>query len=512
MSAYPPEKAGIPGQSTLPTRSTTLSSGAGGYETDEEAITDAAPSNTIGLLLERLQAWKHACGYLENYVTATEKLQKEQSKEYSRVLKSISDPLKEGHHFDQALGGVAGLFENMRANTQVRPQLPHRNALLMLQALANSHLETSKSLDGQVLPILQRLHKEIKNKHSELTSGAGKSAKSVDVAKNNSQKRIELLGQYAAAFDSTGGKIDAHNDPYVLHRGIQHTLHKQVLEENNSRQDLISVQQNFQIFEAHIVQTFQQAFQQFLTYVGGRADREKAMYLDIVSNAQNIAPDFEWNKFQHRQGNMLLDPSAPKRGISHITYPNQHHAATKPLIAGTLERKSRGMGGLTGYKTGFYVVTPAKYLHQFDSEDDIHKDPTPELSLYLPDCTVGAVSDAKFNVKGKDASKGKVGSAFQIAHEINFKAHTAADAQKWRDIIASCATGTNELPDSAVTSPTSPTDARGPGALQTQNLPVDGGLESGGGVGTASAGGAGMTPAGGQTSGVVDSPVMPSKS
>ena len=37
--------------------------------------------------MERLQAWKHACGYLEDYITATEKMQKAHSKEYEKVLK-----------------------------------------------------------------------------------------------------------------------------------------------------------------------------------------------------------------------------------------------------------------------------------------------------------------------------------------------------------------------------------------------------------------------------------------
>jgi hypothetical protein len=32
---------------------------------------------------------------------------------------TVKDPLKEGHHFDQSLGGVAGMFENIRSNTQV---------------------------------------------------------------------------------------------------------------------------------------------------------------------------------------------------------------------------------------------------------------------------------------------------------------------------------------------------------------------------------------------------------
>jgi hypothetical protein len=33
---------------------------------------------------------------------------------------TVKDPLKEGHHFDQSLGGIAGMFENIRSNTQVR--------------------------------------------------------------------------------------------------------------------------------------------------------------------------------------------------------------------------------------------------------------------------------------------------------------------------------------------------------------------------------------------------------
>ena len=99
-----------PGTHTLAHRGTsgTMESSIG-YETDEDttaALTDAKPTDTTGVLLERLQAWKHACGYLENYVTATEKVNKAHAKEYDRVLKTISDPLKEGHHFDQSLGGT----------------------------------------------------------------------------------------------------------------------------------------------------------------------------------------------------------------------------------------------------------------------------------------------------------------------------------------------------------------------------------------------------------------------
>lgn len=32
-------------------------------------------------------AWKHACGYLEGYISATEKVHKAHAKEYEKILK-----------------------------------------------------------------------------------------------------------------------------------------------------------------------------------------------------------------------------------------------------------------------------------------------------------------------------------------------------------------------------------------------------------------------------------------
>ena len=301
------------------------------------------------------------------------------------------------------------------------------------------------------------------------------------------------MGQHTAAFDASGGKIEQNNDPYLLQRGIQYRLHRQVLEENNNRQDLIAVQENFQSFESHVVQTIQQAMGSFLQYMGAQADRQKAMYADMTGTAQRIPPEFEWMNFLHRSGNLMIDPSAPKRTMSNISYPNQGHRSTQPLIAGTLERKSRALGGITGYKTAYYVVTPSKYLHQFDDDDSFRKDPTSDLSLYLPDCTVGALVDEKFNVKGKDVSKGKVGSAFQMSHEFTFKAHNPADGQKWWRIISEAAGASNITSDvpSPVTS-RNPSDPPGyieknAPQLQTQGLPQGQGQVSAGSQSTISA-------------------------
>jgi len=435
----------------MPSRTTTNRS-------DDDAIPSEDTSEVTKLFAERLQAWKHAVAYLEDYITATEKTNHAHGKEYERVLKTVKDPLKEGHHFDQSLGGIAGMFENMRSNTQ---------------GLSNQHYETAKQLKGTVLPVFDRLHTEIKNKNKELTKGAGKGSKAVDKARQQTQKHIELLGQHAATFDSHHGNLKATDDPYVISRGVTHRLHKQVQEENNNRQDLISVQNSFAQFEAHIIQTIQQGMGQFQIVMNTQAEQIKAAYTDMVGTAQRIPLDFEWNGFIQRNNNILIDPSAPARSLADITFPNQNHRSTQPLISGSLEKKGKIM---RSYDTNYYVVTPAKFLHEYKTDDDLAKDPVPEMSLYLPDCTIGAVNGQKFNVKGKDVSKGKIGGAFSMTHEFAFKAHTPQAAAQWYEVIRQAAgTVTADVPDASVpNSPVSDDHVAGgatqPAPLQTQGL------------------------------------------
>lgn len=138
-----------------------------------------------------------------------------------------------------------------------------------------------------------------------MRAAAERGAKAVHKARNHTQNHIELLGQNSSSFDSigsptqnssggmhihipgthshsTGGKSKPENDPYVLKRGVLHRLQKQVIEENNNRQEMLNVQNQMQQFEAHILQTIQQAMAQFYQHVGAQADRQKALYGDIV--------------------------------------------------------------------------------------------------------------------------------------------------------------------------------------------------------------------------------------
>ena len=317
-------------------------------------------------------------------------------------------------------------------------------------------------MKGSVLPIFTRLHAEIKNKNKELTKGAGKGSKAVDKARAVTQKHIELLGQNTATFDSTGGKSDAAYDPYVIQRGIYHRLNKQIQEENNNKQDMLAVQNSFSSFETHVLTTIQQGIAQLIQILNQQNDNQTLMNNDTLAKAQAIPQDFEWNGFVQRNTHILIDPNAPPRNLSTISFPNQDHASTQPLIAGSLERKSKM---LKKYESGYYVVTPSKFLHEFKTDDDFARDPVPENALYLPDCTVGAIDGAKFNVRGKDVSKGKLGNKISMTHELAFRAHTAHDAALWWEVIRKCAGQVTE--EQPVSEPNSPVDAKKAGSTPT---------------------------------------------
>ncbi|KAF4973941.1 hypothetical protein FZEAL_9104 [Fusarium zealandicum] len=442
-----------PTTTDLPSRATT------GLSTfSEDAIPEVDPSSTAGLLAERLQAWKHAVGYIEEYMKAMEKIHGHHAKEYEKALKTISNPLKEGHHFDQSLGGVAGFFENMRSNTQ---------------SMINTNIETEKSIKGSVLPVLERLHKEIKHKVKELAHGAEKGAKDVEKARNTTQKHIELLGQHAASFDSAGGHLNSHDDPYVVHRGVMHRLNGQVIAENNHRNDLIAVQNNFASFEVHVIEVIQQAMEAFTQLAGGQAEKTRALHNDMLGSIQRVGPDFEWNAFKGRSVERLVDPNEPARSVDAIQFPNMDHTSTKALIEGSLERKSRNKLSW-GYSTGYYVVTPAKYLHEFKDSDNNRNDPKPELSIYLPEAVIGTAQGEKFSVKGKDKSKG-MSSKLTGSAELNFKAHTAADAQKWFQVLSDVCKTT--VPLSVTSSPAGSSPAS-PNPQGTSDSPPDSKVQS----------------------------------
>ncbi|KAI9787424.1 MAG: hypothetical protein M1816_007472 [Peltula sp. TS41687] len=449
------------GQTDLPHRGVSKSSSS--------AIPDEDPSQVTKLFLERLEAWRHAAVYLEDYISATEKVHKAHAKEYEKVLKTLSNPLKERQQFDAGLGGVAGMFESIKANTQ---------------GIAHIHAETEKVLKDSVLPIISKLQSEIEHKIKDISKGAAKESKHIEKARNESQTYIELLGQHVVNHDVPGRKVDPSTDPYVIQRQLYYRLNKQINEENSNLQELLEVQNTFQRFEAHAVDTMQRVMTAFVRAVGTQAERTSAMYSDMARTSQGIPLDFEWKRFVQRHASVLIDPDSPTRSIEKVHFPHRNHPSTQPLVAGHLARKGRL---IKHYNTNYCVATPTKYMHEFKDNDNLHSDPSPELSLYLPDCSIGQCNGPKFIVKGKDVHKGKVGTALATRHDYEFKASSPEEALRWWKVIREMAEGDETMPESSPmnSEPSSPVDV-------VKSTPAAAAVVGGAPVGTAGTGNVGV--------------------
>jgi hypothetical protein len=233
---------------------------------------------------------------------------------------------------------------------------------------------------------------------------------------------------------NTGGKIKPEYDPYLLKKGIISRLAKQIDDENAQRQDLIGVQNHSQQFETHIVATIQQAIQALNSALHAQQEAQRNSYGDIVAKVNAIPPDFEFVNFLTRNAETLIDPNAPKRTADAIRYPNEDHSSTKPLMEGPLSRKGKIM---RSYNSAYYVVTPSKYLHEFKDLNSLKQEVEPEMSLYLPDCTISAINqEGKFQITGKDAGSSLKG--LSTKHDYAFKPTDPASGQKWYEAISKC--------------------------------------------------------------------------
>ncbi|CAN6659654.1 hypothetical protein TRVA0_031S01618 [Trichomonascus vanleenenianus] len=431
------------------------STGVPGKE-DILGIYTPEPTN---ILVARLDNWKHAVSILQDFLDTQLSTQKSVTSGLEKARKSIADAPK----FDFASGasrttspptspvegqqppledvsqtGIAESFENLRSKTEV---------------LYNKSLEVEKSLKSSVGPQLETLKGDIEKHMKGLKSSSVKGLKEVEKAKAATQKQVENLGHYASSA-SGGHKVDAKNDPYVLHRSTLSTVEDLLTKENTQLDAVQSSQKNFQTLERHIVQVIQQTMGVLKDVQHDWSSLHMEAFDSISASFNNIQEDHEWELFTEKQGANLVPGSQTKRDISGITFANDGHESTVPLMEGILQRKGKIS---RSYDSSYFVLTQARWLHAFKSRDHV-QDPNPEWSMYIPEASLGPASTpdsgkAKFQISGKTASKTTLGS-----HSYTFKAATFDEMSQWYDALRQ-ATGitTTTTGGSLSSPPTSPT-------------------------------------------------------
>ncbi|WFD34688.1 hypothetical protein MCUN1_001529 [Malassezia cuniculi] len=368
------------------------------------------------ILIERFTGWKHITKQLIAYFEGIADIEYNTAKELTKLGGVIQVPFREGNQF---LGedGLQDIFYSIRDKTRV---------------IADHHANLAKTVEGSIVQHLDKLRVEIKAHIKNVQQDTGKLANSVARERELSTKMISDLARSITLLKNTPMSVSARDDPYVANQAVSRQLQRQVNEENALQKSIIIMQQNSAHFEEGIVRSIQSAWQTFDEWSGRMSAQIQDTWLGLGVHMRSLEPNAEWIAFASRADH-LLDPDTPLRNPETIDYPGKEDPSVIPVHQGILERKKRFT---QAYKESFYVLTPAGYLHEHGSSDHT-RHPSAELSLFLPECTLGAPSTAsanthKFHIEGRKLGGAQSGG-FSLSREYayTFRARSHDELMEW---------------------------------------------------------------------------------
>ncbi|GAA5882391.1 hypothetical protein JCM1840_006481 [Sporobolomyces johnsonii] len=370
------------------------------------------------ILIERFQAWKRLVKNLIAYFEGIADIESNTAKELTKLGGVIQVPFREGNQF-LGEGGVQDIFFGVRERTRL---------------IADHHANLAKTVEGSIVQHLQKLRTELKAHIKNIQQDTGKLAASVAKERELSTKMITDLARSITMLKNTPMGVHAKEDPWYTNSLVARQLQKQVHEENALQKSIIIMQQNSEHFEEGVVRAIQMAWSTFDEWNSRASSAVQETWQTMGQLMRSVAPTTEWIAFASRS-EYLLDPDTPLRNPMTINYPGKDDPSVIPVHQGILERKKRYT---KTYKESFYILTPAGYLHEHLSSD-LSKHPNPELSLFLPECTLGAPSNPharshKFHIEGKKAFGGGVGQKnglFAMDASFTFRARSHDEMLEW---------------------------------------------------------------------------------
>ena len=257
------------------------------------------------------------------------------------------------------------------------------------------------------------------------------------------------LATNVSIFKNSPMNTTAKTDPFVSNQAVLRQLNKQVQEENLLQKSIIIIQQSSAHFEDSLIRSIQSAWATYDEWLSRSSVTTQAIWRGLADQMNALEPDKEWLAFAARTDH-LLDPETPLRSPDVISYPAKEDPSVMAVHTGLLERKQRFT---RTFKESYYVLTPAGFLHEYESSDG-SGGKGPVFSLFLPMCTLGPPSSAtsrahKFYIEGRKDGTGtsKTGGSVRrslslgkSAHGWSFRARSHEEMMEWwNDVRMLCA-------------------------------------------------------------------------
>lgn len=391
---------------------------------------DQPEHKEVDILLDRFLEYKSITKGLIAYYEDIAKLETHTATELEKIGGHLPVPLREGNQFLPE-GGWQSILYNTRDHTR---------------AAAEQHSTFAHTITHSVLHTLNHVKSDLKIFLTDLETGPSQLAAQVSKHRSESVRLISQLAQGVALAKSNPHGLTAKDDPVLLHRQVHSQLKEQLNFENSLTRMIIEYQKKAFEVEKRINVDIQSAVKEFEIARLAAQEATNKQWQAIHSGITQLDPEVEWNEFAKRS-NHLIPEDIIMRDADKIAFPGQDDETTKPVKVGLLERKKRFT---KHYREGYYVLTPSGYLHEHKSSDPA-KHGEPELSIFLPNCILGAPSaegakSFKWHVEGKRNSSGghgisslkKMRNSLRIGRKdiaFSFKARTRAEMLDWWELM-----------------------------------------------------------------------------
>ncbi|KAG0150952.1 hypothetical protein CROQUDRAFT_37461 [Cronartium quercuum f. sp. fusiforme G11] len=372
---------------------------------------DFKPSD---ILIERFQIWKSVCSSLIIFFKGVSRIETNTSSELYRLGDAVHEVLPLRTSLFMTEGGLQDILYGIRDNTQ---------------AIAEEHDAIAKTVNSSIVLHLEKLKKEVKLHIRNIIQDTGKLASLVAAERETSTKLITSLARSIALVKSNPIAVESRQDPWLCNHIVLEQLRKQVYEENMLQKSILIMQTNSAQFEEALVRAIQTVWSIYDEYNDRKSVEVHNRWANSTQLVQSISPNTEWLAFSSRKDS-LLDPDTPLRKPQKITYPGDRDPSTMAIHQGILQRKKRFT---KSYSEGYFVVTPAGYLHEFKSSD-LSKTPTPELSIFLFDSTLGAPTPARARNHKFSLFLGKR-TTFVREQAYTFRTRSHAELMGWWEVL-----------------------------------------------------------------------------
>ncbi|KAH9811880.1 Pleckstrin domain-containing protein [Melampsora americana] len=371
------------------------------------APNDFRPSD---ILIERFQVWKSVCDTLITFFKGVNRVEQEASNELHRLGNAVHEvlPLRSSQFLNE--GGIQDILYGVRENTRV---------------IAEEHDALAKVVHSSIVSHLQKLKNEVKLHILNIIQDTGRLATLVARERESSIRLITSLTRSIAFVKHSPLNLESRQDPWLCNQLVLEQLRKQVQEENMLQKSILIMQTNSAQFEEGLVRAIQSIWAVYHEYNTRKSGEVYNRWASSANLIDAISPTTEWEAFSSRE-NCLLDPDTPLRNPQKINYPGIGDPCTIPIHQGILLRKKRYT---RSYGEGYFVITPAGYLHEFKSSD-IRKSSTPELSIFLLECTLGPPSHFQARTQKFDLILGKK-SKFNRGQAYTFRAKNNNELMIW---------------------------------------------------------------------------------